>query len=126
MHFRKARGPGSGNTKKTGVNGKNRGVEKPFISLYGTLPSISIIFATSEHTGQDFFLSENKSLNNSNPERAIIIPNATIKMNANGRAGQELHEDKKRRRYHIIPTDKMMLPSDPSTAHSGGAAVSDI
>jgi hypothetical protein len=75
---------------------------------------------------QDFFLSENKSLNNSKPESAIITPNATIKMYANGRAGQVLHEDKKRRRYHIIPTDRMMLPRDPSTAHKGGAAVSDI
>ena len=97
--FPEGPGPDLATLKKTGVNGKNRRVEKPFVSLYGTLPSISIIFATSEHTGQDFFLSENKSLNNSNPERAIIIPNATIKMNANGRPGQGLHEDKKRRRY---------------------------
>jgi hypothetical protein len=107
------------------VNEKTVGA-KTVVWLYGTLPSISIIFATSEHTGQDFFLSENKSLNNSKTERAIITPNAAITMNVNGRAGQVLHEDKKRRRYHIIPTDKMMLPSDPSTAHSGGAPVSDI
>jgi hypothetical protein len=25
-----------------------------------------------------------------------------------------------------MPTDKMMLPRDPSTAHNGGASVSDI
>ena len=56
----------------------------------------------------------------------MITPNAMIKINANGRAGQVLHDDKKRRRYQIIPTDKMMLPRDPRTAHSGGAAVSDI
>jgi hypothetical protein len=25
-----------------------------------------------------------------------------------------------------MPTDRMMLPRDPSTAHKGGASVSDI
>jgi hypothetical protein len=99
---------------------------KTGVRLYDTLPSISIIFATSEHTGQDFFLSENRSLNNSNPESTMITPNAMITMTANGRAGQVLHEDKKMRRYQIMPTDTMMLPSEPSTAHKGGAPVSDI
>ena len=88
--------------------------------------SISIIFATSEHIGQFFFLSENKSVNSSKPESAIIAPNPTKMTYTNGRAAQVLHEDKKILRYQIMPTDKMMLPRDPSTAHKGGAAVSDI
>ena len=44
----------------------------------------------------------------------MITPNATIKKNANGRAGQVLHEDKKINRYHIMPTDKIMLPEIPA------------
>jgi hypothetical protein len=71
---------------------------------------------------QDFFLSENRSLNNSKPVRAMIIPNPPIKTNTKGRAAQVLHEDKKRRRYHIMPTDRMILPRHPSTAHNGGAS----
>jgi hypothetical protein len=78
------------------------------------------------HIRQDFFLSENKSLNSSNAESTIIAPNPIKMIYTKGCAGQVLHEDMKRRRYHIMPIDKMILQRDPSTAHSGGASVPAI
>jgi hypothetical protein len=94
--------------------------QKEYPSYFWSPESISIILAIMEHTGQDFFLPANNSLKSSKPLSTRIKPNPMKKTYVNGLATHVLHEDKKRIRYQIIATERIMLARHPSTAHNGG------